>query len=78
MFFSFSEIEILNEYKTDRIREILQAALSKPDCKFLVDDVKAFLYQAQTDEDLNLLIDAIKKYKLMTNLFRFFLKLIRW
>ena len=51
-----------NFSKKDKIRENLQAELSKSDGKLHFDNVKQFLYLTQTDEDLNLLIDAIKKY----------------
>jgi uncharacterized integral membrane protein len=44
------------------IKSTIQESLARPDGKIFTEDLKALLYSTRTDEDLDFLIKAIKRY----------------
>ena len=51
----------------EKIKSLIKESLTKSDAKILSDDLKSYLYLAQTDDEVNTLIEAIKKWYMTLN-----------
>jgi len=51
----------LISYFSGSIKLAIKDAVSKPDGKIFTEDLKSYLYQAHTDEEIDTVIEAIKK-----------------
>lgn len=45
----------------DAVKQAIKDAVTKPEGKLFTEDIKLYLYQAKTDDEINTLVEAIKK-----------------
>lgn len=57
-----------NNKSSSTLRQSIVEAVSKPDGKIFTEDLKTFLYLAQTDEDIDTIIKAVKKHQSQASL----------
>jgi len=52
-----------NAQNSNTVKQTVKDAVSKPDGKIFTEDLKSYLYQTQTDEEIDTLIEGIKKHQ---------------
>lgn len=62
------EVQTKESQNFEKIKKSVADSLAKKDAKIFSEDLKKLVYLAKTDDDINLLIDGIKKYKTQDSL----------
>lgn len=68
-FKEYSEkVEKQNAHNSNAVKQAIKDAVTKPEGKLFTEDIKLYLYQTKTDDEINTLVEAIKKYRSQSSL----------